>query len=63
MHNSKAPPLDFRIPDFDLKPAQILENVPCIGEIANRYWPNRQPADYSGQDKPVYDLANTGRRL
>ena len=42
----------FRIPDFDLKPAQILENVPSpvlaklltrIGQIANRYWPNRQP--------------------
>ena len=42
----------FRFPDFDLKPAQILENVPSpvlakspagIGEIANWYWPNRQP--------------------
>ena len=42
----------FRIPGFDLKPAQILENVPSpvlaksptgIGQNANRYWPNRQP--------------------
>ena len=44
-HNSKTPHV-FRIPDFDLKPAQILENVPSpvlaklptrIYQIANRY--------------------------
>ena len=50
-HNSKTPHV-LRIPDFDLKPAQILENAPSpvlaksptsIGQNANRYWPNRQP--------------------
>ena len=39
----------FRILDFDLKPAQILENIPSlvlaksstsIGQIVYRYWPN-----------------------
>ena len=48
-HNSKTPHV-FRNPDFDLKPAQILENVPSpvlaksptgIGKIAYRYKPNR----------------------
>ena len=50
-HNSKTPYV-FRIPDFDLKPAQILENVPSpvlansptgLGQITNPYWPNCQP--------------------
>ena len=45
-HNSKTPHV-FRIPDFDLKPAQILENVPSpvlakssigIGQMAYGYW-------------------------
>ena len=44
-HNSKTPHV-FRIPDFDLKPAPILENVPSpvlaksptgIGQNANQY--------------------------
>ena len=42
----------FRIPDFDLKPAKILENVPLpvlaksptgIGQNVNQYWSNRRP--------------------
>ena len=39
-HNSKIP-LVFRIPDFDLKPAQILENVPSpipVGDLAITGW-------------------------
>ena len=43
-HNSKTPHV-FRLPDFDLKPVKILENVPSpvftnsptgIGQNANR---------------------------
>ena len=42
----------LRTPGFDLEPAQISENVPSpvlaksptgIDQIANQYWPNRQP--------------------
>ena len=50
-HNSKTPSPNhvFRVLDFDLKPAQIFENVPSpvlaksytgIGEIVYLFWPN-----------------------
>ena len=62
-HNSKTPHV-FRIPDFDLKPAQILENVPLLvlANLANTGW---------GFGKyrlviwpiPVGYLANTGWRF
>ena len=44
-------PVPIVIPDFNRKPAHILENVPSpvlaksptgIGQIANQYWQNRQ---------------------
>ena len=50
-HNSKTPHV-YRIPDFDLKTTQTLENVPSlvltksptgIGQITNWYWPKYQP--------------------